>query len=222
MRLANFTLDQLKVLPLRAIVAFAARCARRVEPLAQLPEGDARRESRRTAVDAALRMAEAFARGTDAPPDESVVAAIDATRDAGDESAGSSAVSAAAQAAHAAASAWHDRVLAKSDPGSRRRPRPGIPRRLTHVTADLAALNAYTAAAGAFVSVGYHNEDFVGCGPARLRHAGPPPARPLPGAGCPGRPVPGGAPGPPVTRGRLPSCSRSVRPGPPLSKRGDG
>ena len=107
MRLANFTLDQLKVLPLRAIVAFAARCARRVEPLAQLPEGDARRESRRTAVDAALRMAEAFARGTDAPPDESVVAAIDATRDAGDESAGSSAVSAAAQAAHAAASAWH-------------------------------------------------------------------------------------------------------------------
>ena len=42
MRLANFTLDQLKVLPLRAIVAFAARCARRVEPLAQLPEGDAR------------------------------------------------------------------------------------------------------------------------------------------------------------------------------------
>jgi hypothetical protein len=55
MRLANFTLDQLKVLPLRAIVAFAARCARRVEHLAQLPEGDTRRESRRTAVDAALR-----------------------------------------------------------------------------------------------------------------------------------------------------------------------
>ena len=148
MRLANFTLDQLKVLPLRAIVAFAARCARRVEPLAQLPEGDARRESRRTAVDAALRMAEAFARGSDAPLDESVVAAIDATRDAGDESAGSSAVSAAAQAAHAAASAWHDRVLLSAS--------------LTHVTADLAALNAYTAAAGAFVSVGYHNEDFVG------------------------------------------------------------
>ena len=40
MRLANFTLDQLKVLPLRAFVAFAARCARRVEPLAQLPQGN--------------------------------------------------------------------------------------------------------------------------------------------------------------------------------------
>ena len=31
MKLANFTVEQLKVLPLRAIVAFAARCARRVE-----------------------------------------------------------------------------------------------------------------------------------------------------------------------------------------------
>src|SRR4051794_26475223 len=47
MTLANMTVDQLKVLPLRAIVAFAARCARRVEPLAQLPEGDPREESRR-------------------------------------------------------------------------------------------------------------------------------------------------------------------------------
>ena len=36
--------------------------------------------------------------------------------------------------------------------------RPGT---LAHVTADLAAMNAYTAAAGAFMSVGYHNEDFV-------------------------------------------------------------
>src|SRR3954466_12673773 len=99
MKLAHFTVEQLKALPLRAIVAFAARCARRVEPLAQLPEGDARRESRRTAVDAALRMAVWIPWDKDAPLDESVLAAIDATRDAGDESAGSSAVSAAAQAA---------------------------------------------------------------------------------------------------------------------------
>ena len=171
MRLANFTLDQLKVLPLRAIVAFAARCARRVEPLAQLPEGDPHRESRREAVDAALRMAEAFARGADAPPDDSVVAAIDAVRDAGGESAGSSAVSAAAQAAHAAASAWHAGSVGLGRVGSgRQRPRPGsLDGALTHVTADLAALNAFTAAAGAFVSVGYHNEDFVG---AALRDYG--------------------------------------------------
>ena len=39
MELPDFTVEHLKALPLRAIVAFAARCARRVEPLAQLPEG---------------------------------------------------------------------------------------------------------------------------------------------------------------------------------------
>ncbi|HEY2155076.1 MAG TPA: hypothetical protein VGH33_05570, partial [Isosphaeraceae bacterium] len=33
----GFTVDGLKKLPIRAIVALAARCARRVEPLAQLP-----------------------------------------------------------------------------------------------------------------------------------------------------------------------------------------
>ena len=40
MKLAHFTVEHLKALPLRAIVAFAARCARRVEPLAQLPQGN--------------------------------------------------------------------------------------------------------------------------------------------------------------------------------------
>jgi hypothetical protein len=159
MRLANFTPDQVKVLPLRAIVAFAARCARRVESLAQLPEGDARRESRRTAVDAALRMAEAFARGTDSPPDESVVATIDTIRDAEDESAVGSAVSAAAQAAHAAASAWHAGSGAlEGEVSGKQATQAGF----KHVTADLAALNAYSAAAGAFVSIGYNNDDFVG------------------------------------------------------------
>jgi hypothetical protein len=164
MRLANFNLDQLKVLPMRAIVAFAARCARRVEPLAQLPEGDARGEARREAVEAALRLAEAFARGSDAPPDESVLAAIDASRDAGDESAASSAASAAAQAAHAAASAWHagPQVVREDGPSGEHTTRGGKALGVVaHVTADLAAMNAYSAAAGAFLSVGYHNEDFV-------------------------------------------------------------
>jgi hypothetical protein len=164
MRLANFTLDELKVLPLRAIVAFAVRCARRVEPLAQLPEGDARKESRRTAVDAALRMAEAFAKGADTPPDESVLAAIDAARDAGDESTGSSAVSAAAQVAHATASFWHAGSWDVEGKVSEKHAlQTGQPSgALTHVTADVAALNAYTAAARAFISAGYNNEDFVG------------------------------------------------------------
>jgi hypothetical protein len=164
MKLANFTIEQLKVLPLRAIVAFAARCARRVEPLAQLPEGNARRESRREAVEAALRMAESFARGTDAPPDESVVAAIDASRDVGGELACAAAASAIAQAAHAAASAWHAGPQAAEESGAPGKRTTEAGRALdtaTHLTAGLAAMNAYTAAAEAFVSVGYSNEHFV-------------------------------------------------------------
>jgi hypothetical protein len=154
MKLANFPVEKLKVLPLRAIVAFAARCGRRVERLAQLPEGNPQRESRRQAIEAALRMAESYAKGTDTHPDESVVAAMDAIRDAGGELAGAAATSAIAQAAHAAASAWHAGPKAAAEEG--RAPGP-----LARITADIAALNAFTAAAEAFVSVGYRNEDFV-------------------------------------------------------------
>jgi hypothetical protein len=164
MKLANFNIEQLKELPLRAIVAFAARCARRVEHLAQLPEGDPQRESRRKAIEAALRMAETFARGTDAPPDESMVAAIDAIRDAGGELACATAAAAVAQAAHAAASAWH--VGSQAAEASRAPGKPATEAErslgpLAHITADLAALNAYTAAADAFIAMGYRNEDFV-------------------------------------------------------------
>src|SRR5205823_7648342 len=105
-------------LPLRASVAFAARCARRIEPFAQLPQGNPQRESRREAIEAALRMAESFARGTDAPPDESVVAAVDAIRDVGGELAAVAAASAIAQAAHAAASAWHAGPQAAKESGA--------------------------------------------------------------------------------------------------------
>jgi hypothetical protein len=108
-------------------------------------------------------MAESFARGTDAPPDESVVAAIDASREAGGETANVDAVSAIAQAAHAAASAAHARPQAEENrtPGERTFEAGRSLGALTHVTADLAAMNAYTAAAAAFLSVGYRNEDFV-------------------------------------------------------------
>jgi hypothetical protein len=98
MKLANFTAEQLKALPVRAIVALAARCARRVEHLSQLPEENPQREKRREAIEADLRMADSFARG------------------------------------------------------------PGA---LSHTTADLAAMNAYTAAAEAFISVDCRNENFV-------------------------------------------------------------
>ena len=68
MKLANFTVEHRKVLPLRAIVAFAAQCARRAETLSQPPEGNPHRESRREEVEAALRMTESFAWGRTRPP----------------------------------------------------------------------------------------------------------------------------------------------------------
>ena len=68
MQVPDFTVEHLKELPLRAIVAFAARCARRVEHLAKLPEGDPRSESRRAAVEAALCLAESYANGIEHAP----------------------------------------------------------------------------------------------------------------------------------------------------------
>jgi hypothetical protein len=164
MKLANFDIEHLKKLPLRAIVAFAARCARRVESLAQLPEGNPRREARRAAVEAALRMAESFACAADEAPDESVIATIEASRDDGDDTAVAAAAAAVAQAARAAASAWHagsQASDARGAPGRRTVEAGRSLGALSHVTADLAAMNAYTAAAEAFVSVGYRNEHFV-------------------------------------------------------------
>src|SRR4051812_38665246 len=108
MELPNFTVEHLQQLPLRAIVAFAARCARRVEHLAQLPEGHPQRESCRGAVETALRMTDDVARGLAGPPDGSVIAAIDASRSvAGGVPSSADAVAAVAQAAHAAVTAWH-------------------------------------------------------------------------------------------------------------------
>jgi hypothetical protein len=164
MKLANFDIEHLKKLPLRAIVAFAARCARRVESLAQLPEGNPRREDRRAAVEAALRMAESFARGDGDAPDESVIATLEANRDAGDDTNVAAAAAAVVQAARSAASAWHAGSQASQDrgtPGKRTAEYGSSPGVLSHVTADLAAMNAYTSAADAFLAVGYHNENFV-------------------------------------------------------------
>src|SRR5262249_46016023 len=105
MELPDFAIEDLKKLPLRAMVAFAARCARRVEHLAQLPEDHAEREQRRVAVDDALSLAEAVARGDACPSVEAIVQAIDLSRrTAGGTPSCQSAVAAAAGAAHAAAS----------------------------------------------------------------------------------------------------------------------
>ena len=162
----DFGAEHLRQLPLRAIVAFAARCARRVEPLAQLPDGHPERDRRRDAVKAALGMAEGFANGSTAPPEGSVLEAIDASRAvAGAEVANASAVAAVAVTARAAAAAWHlidSQVPEKDEPRELRSPEARkVLGALTTVTADVAALDAFTAAAEAFAAVGYHNEAFV-------------------------------------------------------------
>ena len=166
MELPDFTVEHLKKLPLRAIVAFAARCARRVEHLAQLPEGHPEWERRRGAVEAALRMAEGFAMGSTAPLDESVVEAADASWGvAGGPLSGENAAVAVAEAAHAAASAWHVMGSREAEKGAPREEKTAEARKflgaLAHVTADLAAMNAFTAAAEAYDAVGLHNEGYV-------------------------------------------------------------
>src|SRR5262249_53096167 len=69
------------------------------------------------------------------------------------------------EAAHTAASAWHLTGPGETGKNEPREMKTAEARKflgaLTYVTADLAALNAFTAAADAFTSVGYHNEDFV-------------------------------------------------------------
>src|SRR5512135_34691 len=166
MELPDFTVEHLKKLPLRAIVAFAARCARRVEPLAQLPEGHPERERRRQTVEAALRMAEGFASGATVPPEESVVAAVDASRSvAGGPLSSEDAAAAVAEAARAAASAWHIMGAREAEKDRPPEERTAEARKflgaLAHVAADLAALNAFTAAAEAYGAVGLHNERYV-------------------------------------------------------------
>ena len=165
MQLPGFTVEHLKQLPLRAIVAFAARCARRVEPLAQLPEAHPERERRREAVAAALRFTEAVAGGSTVPPEDAAIAAIDATDHVAGAPVGTAeAAAAVTEAAHAAACARRliasEAVERAAGPGTRTAAARDL-RALADVTADIAALDAFTAAVEANDAVGYDNEGFV-------------------------------------------------------------
>jgi hypothetical protein len=147
----NYTVEDLKKLPLRAIVAFAARCARRVEDLSQLPEGHPERESRRAAINAAIRLAEEVSRGSACTSVEPAVQAIDASRGVAGGGIGCEcAVAAVAAAAHSAATAWLTLNPGESDRGANRWTNTAEARsflgRLANDTADLAALDAFTAA----------------------------------------------------------------------------
>jgi hypothetical protein len=166
MELPIFSIEDLKSLPLRAMVAFAVRCARRVEHLAQLPEGDVRREQRRLAIDEGLRMAEAVARGDSCPSVESIIPAIDASRHAAGAAARCASAMASARATvHAAASVLSVMDCAVGDQemplSARRVEARKFLRALESTTADLAAMSAFTAATNAYDAVGLDNEDLV-------------------------------------------------------------
>jgi hypothetical protein len=100
--------DDLKKMPLRAIVAYAARCARRVQPLFRLVTEDiAGFTQYEAAVDRALSLAERFCVG-DESEYHTLAAAADAAATAADEVAACAparAFAAAANAARAAANA---------------------------------------------------------------------------------------------------------------------
>jgi hypothetical protein len=104
-------------------------------------------------------MAENFARGLPGPSSESVIHAIEKWRDAAQEgSARQIALAAVVQAAYTAATAMNTLDI-RSEPAERHllgsTPRPGPLVHLKDVTADLAALCAFTAAVDAADAVGY-------------------------------------------------------------------
>jgi hypothetical protein len=166
MIVTNFSPEDLKRLPLRAIVALAARCARRVENLALLPDEHPDKERCRVAVDSAIRLAEDFARDAPCTSFESVIGEVEASRTVADRGfLRDVAMSAVVQAARAAAAAQHVPQL-RAEPEESHMFGAAKPNPFPHladVTADLAAREAFTAAMDAAAATG-HADDFVNAG----------------------------------------------------------
>jgi hypothetical protein len=144
----NFTPDDLKKLPLRAIVALAARCARRVEQLTTLPGDHPQHEQCRMAVANAIKLAEHFASGSPCSGLEDAVREIEACRAAAEgDYERSCAMGAAVMAVHAAATAMHALALRAEPHQAHYVPfaEPDPFPHLADVTADLAAQEAFLA-----------------------------------------------------------------------------
>jgi hypothetical protein len=200
MIVTSYTSEDMKKLPLRAIVAFGVRCARRVESLALPPDGHPEAERGRAAVAGALALAEDFARGLPCPTADAAVRAIEACGELAEgDLTRENAYAAVVRAAHAAATALHG--IAMSDEPVQRRlvsggpPLDPLPPHLADISADLAALDAYTAAVDAADAVGYTDgftvavgEDYKKLLALRLGE--------YPGAGQPIEPSPEGPLGP--------------------------
>ncbi len=162
MIIPKYTLDDFKKLPLRAIVAFAARCARRVEKLATPPNDHPEHERCELAVRDAIQMADDFARALPCTSCRSVISAIEASRGAARGTlVREDAISAVVQAAHTAETALNAAALL-SEPEERHL--FGPPTRpfdhLADVTAELAALDAFTAAVDASDALRY-SDSFI-------------------------------------------------------------
>jgi hypothetical protein len=149
MIVTNYTPEDLKKLPLRAIVALAARCARRVEHLVRLPDTHPVRDRCRVATANAIRLAEDFASGSPCSPAETVVREIEECRAlANCDFTADSALATVVMAARAAANALHAGELCGESAQSRSvgSQKPDPIGHLADVTADLAARDAFTAA----------------------------------------------------------------------------
>jgi hypothetical protein len=161
----NLSTEDLKKLPLRAIVALAARCARRVESLSRPPHDHPDRDRCRTAVDGAIRLAEDFARGSPCPAVPTVIQEVEACRAiVQGEYVREAAIGAVVWTAHAAGAAMESLGL-RDEPAEvsllgTREPNP-FPQ-LANVAADLAARDAFTAAVDAAVAAGFGDEFIEG------------------------------------------------------------
>jgi hypothetical protein len=166
MIVTKYTADDLKKLPLRAIAAFAARCARRVEHQALLPDDHPENEKRRTAVAAAICLAEDFARDSLCTSYESVIRNVEESQTVAEgDFVRDIAMSAVVQAARAAGAGL--RVLQlRAEPEESHMFGAAKPNPFPHladVTADLAAREAFTAAMEAAAATG-HADDFINAG----------------------------------------------------------
>jgi hypothetical protein len=163
MIVTNYSPEDLKKLPLRAIVALSARCARRVEQQARLPDDHPEEQRCRTAVANAIGLAEDFANGLPCSSVESVVREVEAGRAVVEgEFVRDIAMAAVVRAAHAAAAALRALDL-RGEPEEAHMFGAAKPNPFPHladITADQAARDAFTAAVEAAAALG-HADHFM-------------------------------------------------------------
>jgi hypothetical protein len=158
----QYTVEDLRKLPLRAIVAFAVRCARRVEPLSELPADHPQRAARREAIENAIRLAEEVSGGSPSGSIERVVQALEATQAiSGSGIACECAAAAAAAAARTAATVWLVLNPGESDQDAERWTKTAEARsyrtRLANDTGELVAMDSFTAAVEAADAAAYND-----------------------------------------------------------------